>query len=188
MFSILELILIGIALALDCLTVSIAAGIAHKKPDIKYIIAISYSFGLFQAIMPIIGWQTTVIVGDFINDIDHWIAFFLLAYLGWKMIRNSDENVHKSFHSKSLLLILSLSIATSIDALAIGISFTCVGYKTIEDIILPIVIIGIISFIFALIGYITGVLIGKKAKISIEKYGGIMLIIIGFKILIEHLL
>jgi putative Mn2+ efflux pump MntP len=99
MFSILELILIGIALALDCLTVSIAAGIAHKKPDIKYIIAISSSFGLFQAIMPIIGWQTTVIVGDFINDVDHWIAFFLLAYIGWKMIRNSDDNVHKSFYS-----------------------------------------------------------------------------------------
>lgn len=188
MFSIIELIFIGIALAIDCLTVSMAAGIAHKKPDTKYTIAMTSSFGLFQAIMPIIGWQTTVIIGDFIHDIDHWIAFILLSYVGWKMIRNSDENVHKSFHSKSLLLILSLSIATSIDAMAIGVTFTCVGYKTIGDIILPIVIIGIISFIFALIGYITGVLIGKKAKISIEKYGGIMLIIIGFKILIEHLL
>lgn len=188
MFSIIELIFIGIALAIDCLTVSMAAGIAHKTPGTKFTIAMSSSFGLFQAIMPIIGWQTTVIIGDFIHDIDHWIAFFLLTYIGWKMIRSSDEDVHKSFNTKSLILILSLSIATSIDALAIGVTFTCVGYKTIGDVILPIVIIGIISFIFALAGYITGALIGKKAKISIEKYGGIMLIIIGFKILIEHLL
>ena len=104
------------------------------------------------------------------------------------MIKDSGEDKSNSVNSKNFLLILSLSIATSIDALAIGVTFTCVGYKTFESIIMPISIIGLISFIFAFAGYTIGALIGEKAKISIEKYGGIMLIIIGFKILIEHLL
>lgn len=188
MFSTIELIFIGIALAVDCLTVSMAAGITHKCIDKKFAITMALSFGLFQAIMPIIGWQTTVLIGDFIHAIDHWIAFTLLSYIGWKMIKDSGEDKSNSVNSKNFLLILSLSIATSIDALAIGVTFTCVGYKTFESIIMPIFIIGLTSFIFAFAGYTIGALIGEKAKISIEKYGGIMLIIIGFKILIEHLL
>lgn len=188
MFSIIEVIFIGIALAVDCLTVSMAAGIAQKNLDKKFALIISFSFGLFQALMPMIGWQATMLIGNFIHTIDHWIAFALLSYIGWKMIKDSGEDKNGSINSKNLLLILSLSIATSIDALAIGVTFTCVGYKTFESIIMPISIIGLISFLFALAGYTIGAIIGEKAKISIEKYGGIMLIIIGFKILIEHLL
>lgn len=188
MFSIIETIFIGIALAVDCLTVSMATGITHKSSDKKFALAMSFSFGFFQALMPVIGWQTTVLIGDFIQTIDHWIAFALLSYIGWKMIKDSGTDRNSSINSKNFLLILSLSIATSIDALAIGVTFTCVGYKTFESIIIPISIIGLTSLIFSFAGYSLGSIIGGKAKISIEKYGGIVLIIIGFKILIEHLL
>ena len=189
MFSIIELVFIGIALAVDCLTVSLATGITHRVVNRKFALAMSLSFGLFQAIMPIIGWQATVFLGEFIHAIDHWIAFVLLSYIGWKMISSKDDDdTSNSSRKNSILLILSLSIATSIDALAIGVTFTCVGYKTVESILMPISIIGLISFIFALAGYTTGAIIGEKAKISIEKYGGVMLILIGLKILIEHLL
>ena len=187
MFSIIELLFIGIALAVDCLTVSLATGITHKAINKKYALAMSLSFGLFQAIMPVIGWQATVFFDKFIQEVDHWIAFALLSYIGWKMLCNKDDNTNNSSHKNSILLILSLSIATSIDALAIGITFACVGYKTIESILIPIFIIGLISFIFAISGYTIGAIIGEKAKIPIEKYGGIILIIIGLKILIEHM-
>jgi putative Mn2+ efflux pump MntP len=188
MFSITEIILIGIAVAIDCLTVCIAAGIAHKRFDGNFALAIALSFGIFQALMPALGWQITILIGDFIKNIDHWVAFGLLSFIGWKMITNSDENENSSYIKKNILLILSLSIATSIDALAIGVTFTCVGYKAIEEILMPISVIGLISFLFSMIGYSIGSYIGEKAKISIEKYGGILLICIGLKILVEHML
>lgn len=189
MFTLIELIFIGIALAVDCFTVSLASGIALKSFKWSFILCISLSFGFFQALMPIIGWETSMLVGSFIESIDHWIAFALLAYIGIKMItENGNDESSKFTNTNKLILILTLSIATSIDALAVGVTFTCVGYKSFESVILPIVIIGLISILFAILGHYIGIIIGRKIKFPIEICGGIMLILIGVKILFEHLL
>lgn len=189
MFNLIELIFIGIALAIDCFTVSMASGIAIKRPSWQYVLSIACSFGFFQALMPVLGWEFSMLFGDIIKSIDHWIAFLLLACIGIKMIKDKDnEDSSKFTSSNKLLLILTLSIATSIDALAVGVTFTCVGYESFSSIIFPITIIGIISFIFALVGHAIGILIGKKINFPIEFCGGVMLILIGIKILLEHLL
>lgn len=191
--SFFSVFIIGIGLSMDAFAVSLAKGFCLKKDILKYAFKISFLFGLFQAIMPLIGWFAGTYFENSIKSIDHWIAFILLSFLGGKMIIESikefkandeDELIKCDRDTLSLKSLIVLAIATSIDALAVGISF---GFLSVS--ILPsILIIGITTFILCFIA----VVIGKKLGESLQKYseliGGIILLIIGIKILIEHLI
>lgn len=186
--SIIDELLLGVALAMDCFAVSFATGLKQKKFVANQMLLAAILFGFFQAFMPLIGWVLTVYFGGMIESFDHWIAFGLLAFVGGKMVK---EGMHPerdvAYNAASLIVIVTLAIATSIDALAVGISFTCLGMNSFINIIEPIVIIGICSFVLSLLGNFVGIYIGRKFKIPMELIGGIILIIIGLKILVEHL-
>ena len=152
---------------------------------------IALFFGGFQALMPLIGFILGSAFADMISAYDHWIAFGLLAFIGGKMIRESfGPEEEQQFNPKNLHTQLLLAVATSIDALAIGISFACTGYREFSQIAYPLFVIGLVSFIFSLFGYKLGVRFGKSIarKLKPELLGGIILIVIGIKILITHLM
>ena len=192
--SLLDIILLAVALAMDCLTVSIVSGVllgGEIKEEGGKMIRMAFLFGFFQALMPLIGWLGISYFQSFIEDYDHWIAFSLLAIIGGRMVwesLNPAEEQH--FNPRRLRTQLLLAIATSIDALAVGISFACTGYTSLAQLTLPLVIIGVVSFLFSLIGYQLGSRFGRSIahRLKPELLGGIILIGIGIKILIEHLL
>jgi len=188
----LDIWLLAVALAMDCFTVSIVSGVIVRRWLWGMILRIAFLFGLFQAMMPLIGWLATNHFSEQLEFIDHWIAFGLLAFIGGKMIRESfgPEEEEKQFNPMNLRTQLLLAIATSIDALAIGISFACTGYRAFSQIAYPLFIIGLVSFLFSLFGYKLGVRFGKSIarKLKPELLGGIILIVIGIKILITHLM
>jgi len=182
----LAIILIAFGLAMDAFAVSITCGISIRAPKVNNAFKIAVSFGLFQAIMPIIGWLAGLSLYGYIQSIDHWLAFCLLAFIGIRMIyealrSTTCENITDPSQASTLLV---LSVATSIDALAIGITFAFLNITIIE----PVIIIGLITFALSLIGIVIGkklgCYIGKRAEIV----GGIVLVMIGVKILIEHLM
>ncbi|MEG1555620.1 MAG: manganese efflux pump MntP family protein [Bacteroidales bacterium] len=185
--SLLELILISIGLAMDCFAVSFSAGALQKELKIKQILILALSFGLFQAIMPVIGWFGGEVVIHYISSFDHWIAFVILFFIGGKMLIDGVQpnKEEKKIDVMKPLTLLTLSIATSIDALAVGFSFALLEVK----IWLSALIIGITSFLMS----ITGVWMGKRLCCYIkpnyaEILGGFILLAIGTKILLEHLL
>ena len=184
--------LLAVALAMDCFTVSIVSGVIVRRWLWAMILRMAFLFGLFQAMMPFIGWLATNHFSEQLEAIDHWIAFGLLAFIGGKMIRESfgSEEEEKQFNPKNLNTQLLLAIATSIDALAIGISFACTGYRAFSQIAYPLFVIGLVSFLFSLFGYKLGVRFGKSIarKLKPELLGGIILLFIGIKILATHLL
>lgn len=185
----LEIWLLAIGLAMDCLTVSVASGIILKKPKWGTMLTMSLFFGFFQFLMPLIGWLCANRFSHLIETFDHWIAFILLVILGGKMIIESfkEDDCKKEFNPSSLKVILTLSIATSIDALAVGISFAFLGMRTIESILCPTLIIGFVSFVMSLGGLLFGIRFGCCRNLRVELWGGIILISIGIKILIEHI-
>lgn len=189
MFSIVEIVFISFALAVDCFTASFALGVSHKRVRYDILFAIALSFGLFQALMPVIGWGCTMHLGEIAQSVDHWIAFGLLSYIGVKMIVDSRKDDDNSLLHKSniVLMILLLSVATSIDALAVGVTFSCMNYPTLSSILMPVTIIGLTSTLLSVVGYQLGIFLGKKTNFQIEIVGGAILIIIGLKILYEHL-
>ncbi len=186
----LEIGLLAIGLAMDCFTVSIASGIILKRIRWRPMFVMALFFGVFQALMPLLGWLCTNAFSALIESYDHWIAFALLAFLGGKMIwesfKGEDECHH--FNPASLKVVFTLAIATSIDALAVGISFTCLGMKTIHSILSPVIVIGLVSFLLSLVGLLVGVFCGKRFHWPVERLGGVILIAIGCKILCEHLM
>ena len=188
--SALDLWLPAIGLAMDCFTVSIASGIILKRIEWKPILSMAFCFGLFQALMPLISWALFVRVGSLLQQIDHWVAFGLLLFLGGNMIREafSKEEEHH-FNPHRWVVILTLAVATSIDALAVGISFAFIGFNTLTSMVYPLVVIGLVSFVFSLVGSGLGIWfgIGIAKKLKPELLGGIILIIIGCKIVIQHL-
>lgn len=184
----LEIWLLAVSLAMDCFSVSITSGIILRRVCMKVFLTIAFFFGLFQGIMPLIGWFGASHFYHLIEQFDHWIAFGLLFFLGIRMIKesfNKEEEGHH-FNPKRLLVILTLAVATSIDALAVGISFAFVGMNTWQDILFPIIIIGIVSFLFSILGCFIGVYFGKRINLRAELWAGIILIGIGAKILMEH--
>ena len=193
--SLLDIILLAVALAMDCLTVSIVSGVIEvKSEEVKdekwWIIRMAFLFGLFQAMMPLIGWLGISHFQAYMEAYDHWIAFTMLGFIGGRMVWESfgsDEEQH--FNPRKLRTQLLLAIATSIDALAVGISFACTGYTAVGQLTLPLIIIGVVSFLFSLIGYRLGARFGRSIarKLKPELFGGIILIGIGVKILMEHL-
>lgn len=182
----INLVLISISLAIDCLAVSIAGGATATKPKITNAIKVGLSFGFFQAIMPLIGWAIGFSFRSLIENVDHWIAFSLLLIIGIKMLyeafKKSPQNNKTDITRIPTLLLLS--IATSIDALVVGISLSILDIS----IYLSILIIGLFAFTFSISGYYLGHRIGKFIGNKVEIIGGIILIGIGIKILIEHLI
>ena len=182
---IIEIIMIAIGLAMDAFAVSICKGLSLKELNKKSILIIGLYFGIFQALMPVLGYFLGKNFEGYVILIDHWITFVLLGYIGANMIREAlskeKEDINDNLDLKTML---SLAIATSIDAFAIGITFAFLQ----ADIILSAFLIGTITFIISCFGVIIGNKFrgtyGKKAKFI----GGIVLIIIGIKILIEHLI
>ena len=194
--SIPELWLLAVALAMDCFTVSIVFGVLLRKIEWRTILAVAFLFGLFQAMMPLAGWLATNSFSSLIEDYDHWIAFGLLAFLGGRMIKESfsdDEEEEKAeakhINPRKLKTQLVFAVATSIDALAVGISFTCLGFNTISSLSLPLLIIGFVSLAFSIVGSLLGIRFGKgvEKRLKPELLGGIVLIIIGVRVLCEHL-
>ncbi len=184
--DIFEVTAIAVGLAMDAFSVSIAAGIIIERPTFRHYFRLAFHFGLFQFFMPVIGYYGGVFVEKFIRDYDHWVAMALLGYIGARMIRNSfgpeDPARFRSDPSRGWSLLL-LSIATSIDALAVGLSLGVLN----RPILLPSIMIGAVCVLFS----VAGVTIGKKAGPMlgrrVERIGGFILIAIGVKIVIEHL-
>ena len=184
----LEIWLLAISLAMDCFTVSITSGIIMRRICWRTFFIMAFFFGLFQAVLLLIGWFAASRFSHLIEDYDHWIAFGLLAFLGGRMIKESFSNEDKRcFDPTKLKVVVTLAIETSIDALAIGISFAFVGINSFTSILSPIVIIGFTSFVISTLGSLIGVFCGKRFNLRMELWGGLVLIIIGVKILIEHL-
>ena len=183
----LTLIGIAIGLAMDAFAVSIAAGLTLKTVDARQTFRLAWHFGLFQALMPIIGWLAGLSIEHWIAPVDHWIAFGLLAVIGGKMIYEAlkdadDDEVRRGDPTKGWSLVL-LSIATSIDALAVGLSLALLGVS----IWWPAVVIGLVAGAFTVVGMQLGTRFGALLGRRMEVIGGIVLIAIGVKILFEHL-
>lgn len=179
--------LTGVALSMDAFAVAICKGLKMQKLNYKQMGLIALFFGGFQAIMPFIGWMLGHSFKDYIESFDHWVAFALLAFIGGKMVYEafkSDDDDCGGFDIKELLI---MAIATSIDAMAAGIAFAIDGIDTLADILLSIIIIGITTFSLSAIGVFIGQKFGAVYKSKAELAGGIILILIGVKILLEHL-
>ena len=193
MLSFLDIALLSVALAMDCFTVSIVCGISCRRWMPRLMLQMSVLFGVFQALMPLIGWLGTSLFSQYLEAVDHWIAFGLLSFLGGRMIRESvSSGNHEEHHSipSALTTQLLLAVATSIDALAIGISFACTGYKTVAQLSFPLVVIGVGSFLFSVLGNRLGIRFGIaiRRKLNPELFGGLVLIFIGIKVLLTHIL
>lgn len=182
--SILEILLVSIGLAMDAFAVSICKGLAMQKMNWKKAIIIGLYFGIFQGVMPIIGYYLGVSFEDLVTSIDHWITFALLLLIGGNMIKEAlDKSSEESNDDTGIKKMILLAIATSIDALAVGITFALLDI----NLKLSVLIIGIVTFILSIIGVKIGNKFGAKYKSKAEFIGGIILILIGIKILIEHL-
>ena len=221
--SLFEIILLSVALAMDCFTVSIVSGVAYPRPLPKgkgesstpatspnpskggeglvgkasptggglVGARLAVLFGVFQAGMPLVGWLCTTWLAESIEAYDHWVAFGLLAFLGGRMIRDafSDEEDAHHFDPSDWWTGIVLAVATSIDALAVGISFAVTGYKTLASLLMPLVVIGLGSFLLSLLGHWLGTRFGAgiRRRLKPELLGGIILIAIGVKVLVTHL-
>ena len=186
----LDIWFLALALAMDCFAVSIASGIIVKKHIGKMMIRMAFLFGLFQAAMPLIGWFGVSTFTSYLENVDHWIAFGLLTFLGGRMIRESFlPEEEKKIKPRKFKTQVILAIATSIDALAVGISFACTGFSNLKMLVCPLLIIGFVSFVMSIAGILLGIKFGKPItkKLKPELLGGIILIFIGIKVLLSHL-
>jgi putative Mn2+ efflux pump MntP len=178
-------IVIAFGLAMDAFAVSVTSGIAIRRLRIEHAVRIALFFGSFQAFMPLIGWLAGLGLRGFISQIDHWIAFGLLTLIGCRMIYEAaklDPKKRKTDPLNTYILLL-LAIATSVDALAVGISFAFLKVF----IVTPVVIIGIVTFVLSLLGALAGNRLGQLFAKRIEIAGGLVLIGMGVRILIAHL-
>ncbi len=183
----LSILLIAIGLSADCFAVALSGGISMKSISRLQILRVSLSFGLFQALMPVLGWLAGRTIMDLIVDYDHWVAFILLAIIGIKMIWesfHSEDRRSKNTDITKGFLLLTLSVATSIDALAVGLSFALLKV----NIMLAILTIGVITFLVTVIGFLLSRKVGKLVGKRAEAIGGLILIGIGLRILLSHIL
>lgn len=186
-----EILLISVALAMDCFTVSVVSGIILERFRWGGHMRMAFLFGFFQALMPMAGWLAIHYFENSVEAYDHWIAFGMLFFIGAKMIMDAfSEKEESAFNPLRFRTQIALAVATSIDALAVGISLSCSGYEALPQLTLPLVIIGVVSFLFSIAGTLLGVRFGDVVtkRIRPELLGGIILIAIGVKILLEHLL
>lgn len=182
-------LLIAFALAMDCFAVSVVCGVILRRYEWRTLLRMAFFFGLFQAMMPLIGWLLTARFSTYIQAVDHWIAFAMLAFIGGKMVIDSFKEEETDLHPRKLKAQLALAVATSIDALAVGISYACTGYDTLSQLSIPLLLIGLVSFFMSVAGFCLGVRYGDivNKKMRPELLGGLILLGIGIKILIEHL-
>ncbi len=187
----IEIWLIGLALAIDCFTVSIAAGLQARHVKALPMALMALSFGIFQAGMTWLGYMGLSLFAHLLEQVDHWIAFALLAYTGgrmiWEGLHIEEEENSGSAPLLSARNILTLSVATSIDALAVGISFACLPAGRLLGMGYIVGVIGLCSTAMSIIGLAVGITVGRKVNWHAEVIGGAVLVIIGIKILIEHL-
>lgn len=179
--SLLDLFILAVGLSMDAFAVSVCKGLSLGKIKPKHMCIAGAWFGGFQALMPLIGYFLGSFFAEMIEKYDHWVAFVLLAIIGGNMIKESfgkDEKVDSSMDVKSMLL---LAIATSIDALAVGVTFAFLQVQIVP----AVSFIGVITFIFSAVGVKIGSLFGTKYKSKAELFGGIVLVLIGIKILLE---
>lgn len=185
-----ELLLIAVGLSMDAFAVAVCKGLKMRRLDIGKTAVIALFFGGFQALMPLLGWALGKQFEHYITSIDHWIAFFLLLFIGGKMIiesfkkdKDSDENSEHDEEKLDLKELTLMAVATSIDALAVGVTFAFLQV----NILTSITVIGSVTFILSALGVSVGHKFGAKYKNKAELCGGIILVLIGIKILLEHL-
>ncbi len=182
----IEIVMIALVLAIDAFVVSLAAGTHVKVRGIRPLFRLSFHFGFFQFLMPVLGWLIGYKISVYTSAFDHWIVLVLLSYIGIKMIIsgiNKEKKDYSSDPSKGITLFI-LSIATSIDAFAVGLSLALLNVS----IWYPAVIIGVITATLSAIGVVSGNSLGMKLGKKMEIVGGIVLILLGIKIVFEHLL
>lgn len=186
--NLLDIVLLAVALAMDCFAVSIVSGIIHHRG--RWVIRMAFLFGFFQALMPLLGWVGMSRFCAMLEAYDHWIAFGLLGLVGGNMIREAFKPEEESHIRLNRLRVqLLMAVATSIDALAVGISFACTGYERLSQLTVPLVIIGAVSFLLSILGNELGTRFGRAIARRLKPgvFGGIILIAIGVKILVSHL-
>jgi manganese efflux pump family protein len=185
--QIFQIVLIAVGLAADSFAVSVSSGAIIEKLRLRHAMRIALFFGFFQGLMPWIGWRIGMVASNFIRSFDHWLAFGILCFIGGKMVYESGrlkEEVEVAANPLNLYVLFSLAIATSIDALAVGVTFSFLSIAIIE----PVLIIGAVTFLFSFTGTYIGEYFGHLFEDKIELAGGLILIAIGCKILIEHTL
>lgn len=178
-----ELFLIGIGLSMDAFAVAVCKGLGMRRIEGRQTLVIALFFGGFQALMPLIGWALGRQFEEYIISFDHWIAFLLLVYIGGKMVWEAlkgEESAASGFDLRELLM---LAVATSIDALAVGITFAFLQVEILS----AVSIIGCTTFVLSLAGVVIGNRFGSRYQQKAEITGGVILILIGLKILLEHL-
>ncbi len=184
----IEIVLIGTGLSMDAFAVAVCKGLAMKKPDKVQALIIGLYFGVFQALMPVLGWLLGTQFRVYIESVDHWVAFALLAFIGGKMIVEAVRDKPSDIPEGSSVIkhkeMLVLAVATSIDALAVGISFAALGTPIFPS----AQIIGLITFCLSILGVYIGHRFGNRYEKKAEIAGGLILIGIGVKVLIEHLM
>lgn len=176
---------LALALAMDAFAVALGTGAVLSRLTGRHLFRLGFHFGLFQALMPVIGWLAGLTIIQWVEAWDHWIAFSLLAIIGGRMIYEAfsdEENTDDRDPTKGLSLVL-LSIATSIDALAVGFSLSVIGVS----IWMPALVIGLVAGVLTIVGMLLGGRIGDRWGSRVEIFGGLVLIAVGIKILIEHL-
>jgi putative Mn2+ efflux pump MntP len=186
-----EIWLLALALAMDCFAVSMASGIIFKRIIPRQMIAMVLLFGLFQALNPLLGWLGAELLRSLIENVDHWIAFVLLGFIGVNMIREAlskEEGCECECEDASLApkVMLTMAVATSIDALAAGVGMS-VDLNGMGQILFAVLMIGVITFILSMVGVKIGNVFGSKYKFIAEISGGVVLVGMGIKILVEHL-
>ncbi len=178
--------LLGIGLAADAFAVSVTSGIAIERMKLHHAMLIAGFFGFFQALMPLIGWAVGGFARDYVSSFDHWIAFVLLSFVGGKMLYESlkNDDDKEPVNPLDIYVLFMLAIATSIDALAVGVTLSFVNVSIIE----PVLIIGLITFVLSFAGTYIGKICGHLFEKKLEIAGALILIGIGIKILVEHLM
>ena len=178
-----ELFLLAVGLAMDAFAVSVCKGLALPRIDMKKALAAGLWFGGFQALMPLLGFLLGSRFASYIADFDHWIAFVLLALIGGNMIRESFGDEEEADASFGLRAMLPLALATSIDALAVGLTFAFLSVRVLP----AVTLIGVVTLIISMIGVKLGNLFGARFRGKAEFAGGLILILLGIKILLQHL-
>lgn len=181
--SVFELLAIAFGLSMDAFAVAVSKGLCMRKMQYRYALFIGLFFGGFQAVMTFTGYILGVQFKNFLTPIDHWLIFALLCMIGINMILESQKKGKVLYEKISLKNIMALSLATSIDALAVGITFSFLQ----ANILRSIVVIGLVTFVLSFFGVVIGNIFGVRFKSKAEIAGGIILILIGTKILFEHL-
>jgi putative Mn2+ efflux pump MntP len=183
--TIWEILLIAVGLAMDCFTVALGIGTNNRKKSVRMVLRLAWHFGLFQGGMTFLGWYAGSQVADLISRFDHWVAFILLLYVGGKMIlesRKDEADCPPGDPTRGGSLVM-LSIATSIDALAVGLSLALID----GSILVNSIIIGVASFLLAVAGYLLGDRLGCRFGKRMELIGGLILVGIGIKVLVSHI-